>query len=200
LSAETIEGVFAPQDVALTAEALEQFEEFRRFVDGEKRGLDGREQEWFVKTETHVLRLAGTLAFLAWAMPNRCDDGLETRLQLEPTGISAEFVAAAIHLVRSYFWPHARAALRQIGASQRHADTRRLMRWVKAQGKTEISREDARRDALARKLDAKGTELLLDRLTQSGWLRPVPVGDAPKGRGRPPRRWAVNPALFEGSS
>jgi hypothetical protein len=198
LSAETEDGTFAPQDVPLTRDAVQTFEEFRQLVDKEKRALDGREQQWWVKTETHVLRLAGTLCFMSWSMPNLYAAGFEGITSgLEPTEVPEEFVAAAIELVTSYFWPHARAALRQIGATERHANARRLMRWVKAQTRTEISVKDARRDALAQKLDAQETEDLLNQLCKAGWLRKVSTSSVdPKGRGRTVHRWVVNPALF----
>ena len=48
--------------------AVAQFEEFRQWSDKTKRGLDGHERQWFAKGETAVLRLAGTLAYMAWAI------------------------------------------------------------------------------------------------------------------------------------
>jgi hypothetical protein len=38
-------------------------------VDELKCGLDGREQQWLVKSESQVLRLAATLTCLNWATP-----------------------------------------------------------------------------------------------------------------------------------
>jgi hypothetical protein len=85
-----------------------------------------------------VLRLTGTLAYMAWAMalaaPSSSGiDGLTD--SLEPKTIDTTFMTAAIHLWREYFWPHARAALRQIGLNDRHKDERRVLRWVKEQGR-----------------------------------------------------------------
>ena len=54
----------------------------------------------------------------------------------EPERIEVEFVQAAVRLVRDYFWPHSRAALRQIGLNERHANARRLLRWVRAHNRT----------------------------------------------------------------
>jgi Protein of unknown function (DUF3987) len=67
LPAESANGVFTAQSIGLSDTALTRFEEFRQLIDETKRGLDGRERQWFVKGETQVLRLAGTLAYLAWA-------------------------------------------------------------------------------------------------------------------------------------
>jgi hypothetical protein len=64
----------------------------------------------------HALRLAGVLAFLDWSMSDP---------RPEPTEIREEFMRNAIALINGYFYPHSRAALRQIGLSDRDADARR---------------------------------------------------------------------------
>src|SRR5205823_2214754 len=115
---------------------------------------------------------------------------------LEPSTIDQRSMSGAIRLWREYFWPHARAALRQIGLNNRHADARRVLRWVQANRKTEISREDIRREALSQRLDAEQTQQLLDKLVQSGWLRTVVTSTG----GRARRRWAVHPRLLSDSS
>jgi hypothetical protein len=43
--------------------ARESFERFRRLAPAARDALDGREREWCAKGESHVLRLAGMLAF-----------------------------------------------------------------------------------------------------------------------------------------
>ena len=175
--------------VPLSATAREAFEQFRRSVHREKAALEGREREWWAKAPPHALRLAGTVAYLDWA---RRTAGQPFLLQ-EPNRIEQQFVEAAIRLVRDYFWPHSRAALRQIGLSERHANARRLLRWIAANSRTaELSREEIRRYALGKTLDADGTQELLDDLVRAGWLRPV-TNTTP---GRPNRRWVANPKLF----
>ena len=187
LPAENADGGFAPRHIPLSDEAREEvFEEFRRFVYTGKYSLDGREREWWAKTPAHVVRLAGTLAYLDWAM--RGGD--------EPKEIEAKFMKCAVRLVRDYFWPHSRAALRQIGLSERHANARRVLRWIKADNRrNEVSREDLRRDALGQSLDADQTQSLIDGLVKTGWLREITKLAGPSG-GRPARRWLVNPMLF----
>jgi hypothetical protein len=194
LPSEDAEGQFAPQDVLLSGGAIEQFEQFRRFVHDSKRGLDGRERQWFVKGETQVLRLAGTLAYMAWAISLGASsaEGIEAITRaLEPKTIAEGFLIAAIRLWREYFWPHARAALRQIGRTERHANARRALRWIKAHGNEEVSREGIRREALGQSLDADQTQHLLDGLVTAGWLRPT----ATNTTGRRRHRWQVNPRI-----
>jgi hypothetical protein len=99
-------------------------------------------------------------------------------------------------LVRDYFWPHARACLRQIGLTARHANARSVLRWLVANHKTEVSREEARREALSQRLDADQTTELLTGLCSAGWLRERDVPTSLQGRpGKPARRWLVNPKL-----
>ena len=101
-------------------------------------------------------------------------------------------MTAAIRLWRGFLWPHARAVLRQIGSSDRHREARRALRWIKANGKHEVSREDIRRDALGQKLDAEQTQGLIDGLEKAGWA----TKDTAKTGGRSKHRWAINPRLF----
>jgi len=126
--------------------------------------------------------LAGTLAYLDWAFSHG----------EEPNLVEDCFLRNAARLVRDYFWPHSRAALRQIGLTERHADERRLLRWLAANKRTEISLTEARRDALAQRLDAEQTQHLLAGLVRARWLRQVTIETG----GRPRQRWKVNPRLF----
>jgi hypothetical protein len=48
-----------------------------------------------------------------------------------------------------------KAALRQIGLTDRHADARRVLKWAIANRKTELSVKDVRRVALSQSVDAK---------------------------------------------
>src|SRR6516165_12376995 len=66
--AEFEEGKLIIRYVTLARDAVVNFEEFRQLVHRKKDGLDSREREWWVKASAHVLRLAGTLAYLDWAM------------------------------------------------------------------------------------------------------------------------------------
>ena len=195
LPSEDVEGAFTPQTICLSDGARAEFEGFRKWVDNTKRGLDGHERQWLVKGETVVLRLAGTLAYMAWAISLGAPptNGLDAITgSLEPRTIDKQFMTAAIRLWHDFFWPHARAVLRQIGSSDRHRETRRALRWIKGHGKHEVSREDIRREALGQKLDAEQTQGLLEGLEKTGWAKK----DTAKTGGRSKHRWAINPRLF----
>jgi hypothetical protein len=64
-------GVFGKL-VPLSAAARERFEQLRQFLHAGRDALDGREREWWSKVQVNVLRTAGTLCFLDWAIK---DDG-----------------------------------------------------------------------------------------------------------------------------
>ena len=140
----------------------------------------------------HVLRLAGTLAYLDWAM----EPGTATPA---PITIEARFLAAAVRLVVDYFWQHARAALRQLGLTERHTKARRVLRWLRAERgpEDEVSLQDIRRNALGQSLDAQATTKLIDTLVRAGWLRQAPTV---KTRGHPLHRWLTNPLLWPAES
>jgi hypothetical protein len=176
-------GEFEPKAIPLSPDALVTFEEFRQLTHNKKNNLDGREREWMAKAQAHALRLAGTLEFLQWAFIGGD----------EPKNISVQSVNSAVRLVDEYFWPHSRAALRQIGLSEKHVNARRVLRWLAAWPHDEFSREDIRVGCLGRALDADQTQSLIDTLAKSGWCQEIP--SIRKGAGRPARRWMVNPKL-----
>ena len=178
------EDVFAPRTLDLSPEAVAVFETFRTFLAQLKPELDGREREWVAKGGTHVLRLAGTLAYLDWAMVGGS----------EPTSIGEQYVEAAIRLWREYFWPHSRAALRQIGFTDKHTNARRALQWIANNRREEVSALEIRREALSRRVDGEQTRDLLDRLLRAGWLKMTKT----KTPGRAIHRWQVNPQLFCG--
>jgi Protein of unknown function (DUF3987) len=195
LPAEDQEGKFTPRNIPLATVAREEFENYRRFVDQERRGIEGREQQWLAKSETHLLRLAGTLAYLSWADALSDASGLESiSAALEPNEIDQQSMVNAVRLMQQYFWPHARAALRQIGLTDRHRQIRRVLRWVRAYNRHEISLKDIRREALGESVDVGQTRELVDRMVTAGWVRVMPVV---KTGGRPKERWTINPRLFE---
>ena len=174
----------------LSEEALGIFERLRRHVHEERAALDGKERDWLCKIPAHALRLSGTLTLLEWA--------LAAGDRAEPTEINGDLMQGVCDLLLNYFWPHARATMRLIGLSDYHANARRVLKWFRAKGVDEVSREDIRRDALSQRLDADDTQALIDRLVTAGWLRELPTNGG--AAHRPKRRWEVNARLFVGGA
>jgi len=177
------DGEFPMRAIPLSASAAADFEQFRQFLHSEKDRLDGREREWWAKGGTQVLRIAGTLALLSWAW---------TGDSAEPDEIDERFVEAAISIWHDYFWPHSKAALRQLGLNRNQGYARQVLRWIKAHHLEDVSLMDIRRDALGQRLDAKQTEVVIEGLAQAGWLK----RHTRQTRGRPSQRWWVHPALY----
>jgi hypothetical protein len=179
------EDAFVPRSVPLTAGAKTAFAQFAQFAHQERKLLEGRDREYWCKGTGHVLRLSGIVCFLEWAWNGGA----------EPQAIEARHIESAILLWKGYLWPHGRAALRLVGLSDKHGHARTVLRWLHAGNNETVSREEVRREALTQRLDAGETQALLDMLVRAGWLREVAVKVS--GRGRPPRRWEVNPRLYE---
>jgi hypothetical protein len=176
---------FKPKIVPLSKLAREAFEDLRKEVHAEVDSFYGREQDWWSKIPGLVLRLAGTLSYVNWAM----------RDEREPKEIRVEYVEAAIDLVQDYYWPHARACLRQIGLTERDVNARRALVWMRNNKREVVAVQDIRRHALAESLDATQTKELLGRLEKAGWLRKSAKRSGDRG-GKPVVRWTVNSMLF----
>jgi hypothetical protein len=82
------------------------------------------------------------------------------------------------------------------GQHQPRHHARRVIGWIRARGATEISREDVRREALSQRVKAAGADEVILALEQAGVLREVDDDEDYPGRGRPARRWQVNPGLL----
>ena len=194
---EDVNAQFAARVIPLSCGARNKFEGYRVLVDDLKRGLDGRERQWLVKSEAQVLRLAATLTYLNWASSGDVPSGATgldmISAAMEPDEVTELSMADAVKLMGEYFWPHARAALRQIGLTDRNKHLRRALRWIQANRLSAVSLKDIRREALGGSLDAEQTRDLLDRLEVAGWLRL----EKTETGGRPRERWSVNPRVFE---
>jgi hypothetical protein len=64
---------------------------------------------------------------------------------------------------------------------------------ARANNMRQASREDIRRNALGRRLDAEQTQRLIDQLVRARWLRPAEMEPS---IGRPPRRWVPEQPIF----
>jgi hypothetical protein len=172
------------RDVPLAADARVCFEEFRQRHHADATRLDEHDADWWGKGPGNVLRLAGVLTFL--------DGTAQPAGTAEPAQVPAWAVAAAAGLWLDYLWPHAQAVLRIGGGGSRQGPARTVLRWMRRQHCAEVSLTAIRREALSQTCDAAATARIVEALVADGWLRPIV---APRGVGRPPRRWAVNPHL-----
>jgi uncharacterized protein DUF3987 len=174
-----------PLVLALDEGAAKAFDAFLAGLHDLVQRAEGLEADWLGKGSGTVARLAGVLALLAWA---------GSGVGGAPGKVGLESMEAAVRLWSDYLRPHACLVFDRVGPTDTERHARRVVRWLKERRPTEVSREDVRRRALGRTLDADRTERVLDRLCAAGALRSKLLVFS-VGAGRPARRWEVNPAL-----
>lgn len=151
--------------------------------------IEGPEAAWIGKAGGAVVRLAAVLELLEWSASG----------SLSPTAIGADEVMRAMSLWAEYFQPHAKAFLDRAAPADIDRRARRVVRWLRDTGASEVSREDIRRHALGRTVDAAGAAAVLRRLTDASVVHLLPLVIGPGG-GQPAFRWEVNPALAPAGS
>jgi hypothetical protein len=174
-----------PLVLALDAAAAKEFDAFLADLHALLQHAEGLEADWLGKGSGTVARLAGILALLAWSGGGAGG---------APKMVGGEVMEAAVRLWSDFLRPHARLVFDRAGPSDGERQARRVVRWLKANRPAEVSREDVRRHALGRSLDAARTDGVLERLCAAGALRSKVLVFSAQG-GRPARRWEVNPAL-----
>jgi hypothetical protein len=174
-----------PLTLVFHEEAVKSFDRFLAWLQEEIRGTEGAEASWLGKGRGTVVRLAAIFALLDWSR-----HALTGKL---PGTVQRDHVEAATRLWRDYFRPHGRAVLDRCAPSDFERQVRRVVRWLKKAGaKAEITREEVRRHALGKTVNAVQTGLVLERLWSAGIGRPAAHDPLPQG-GRPPQRWEINP-------
>jgi hypothetical protein len=162
------------------------FDAFLARLDREIRQAEGLEAAWLGKGRGTVACLAGTLALLRWSAGNSAEP---------PLRIGVEAMEHAVSLWSDYYRPHARAFLQRVLPTDGECRARRVVRWLRADGRASLSREDVRRTALGQMVDAREADRILARLVEGGVLRRLAAASGPQG-GRPALRWQVNPILL----
>ena len=173
-----------PLVLGLDERALRTFDGFLSALRAEISAAEDLEMAWLGKGRGTVARLMGVLELLARSAPGS---------SVPPGPIGHAPVECAVRLWADYFRPQALALFHHSVADECERLARRVARWLRRRGLTEVSREQVRTEALDRRVDAAETDQVLYRLQGAGILRHV-LYTAPL-RGRPPNRWWVNPRL-----
>ena len=181
----------APSIVALADDALPPLDSFLAALHREHAEAEGLDQAWQGKGRGTVVRLLGCLALLGEAVGPASGAPANA-----VTCVAGRTVAErAIMLWRDYLRLHARAVLQPAEPDDIELKARRVARWLKAHGADSVSREDIRRNALGRTVDAARTDKILYRLQSAGIVKQLHYS-LPQHGGRPPNRWEVNPRLI----
>lgn len=163
---------------------LAALDAFMAKVHAALREAEGLEEAWMGKGRGTVVRLAGILELLEWSA---------TGSSSPPGHIGRERVEGAAALWESYFRPHATALFMHTAPTTTELQARRAARWLRSRGMKHVTREQVRREGLARTVNAFGADQVLYRLRTANIVREVP--DGWRARGRPTNMWEVNPAL-----
>ena len=174
-----------PLVLSFETSALDRFERFLEGLHREPRHAESLEAAWLAKGPGTVARLAAALELLGWSGGPASGP---------PGPIGRDAVEAAVALWRDYFRPHAVAAFNRAGPTDLERHARRVLRWLKAGNRTEVSGEEVRCGGLGRTVNAGQTAETLDRLEAAGVVRRV--RSATLRKGRPAERWEVNPAAL----
>ena len=145
---------------------------------------EGLEAGWLGKGRGTVVRLAAILALLVWSEHDTPEPA--------PV-IGRDTLIGAIELWQSYFWPHTRTVFQRAGRTDRDRHARRVVRWLRDNKFAAVTREEMRREGLSQAVDSQETDRVATRLEEAGVLRLDTV--TRQGRGRPAKRWQVNPRL-----
>jgi hypothetical protein len=176
----------APLILTLDEQAIAPLDCFLARLHVELGETEGMDQAWNGKGRGTVARLIGCLALLEWSFGSRA---------AVPRAATRQTVEHAVALWQDYLRPHARAALQQVTPDDVEHKARQVVRWLKASGLASVSREDIRREALSRSVNAARTDQILYRLQAAGIVQQVHYA-IPSHGGRPPNRWEVNPRLI----
>ncbi|HEY1228676.1 MAG TPA: DUF3987 domain-containing protein [Ramlibacter sp.] len=173
-----------PLHLSLDYDALIVFDEFLRDLHGRLQEAEGLEAGWLGKGRGTIVRLAAILTLLGWS-----EQG--PGMPIPPIGRDA--LSGAIDLWHGYFWSHARTVFTRAGRTHRDREARKVVRWLRQNRLPAVTRQDIRRDALSQTVDAAEADRIALRLEDFGVLRLDEVRR--EGRGRPVKRWLVNPRL-----
>lgn len=173
-----------PLDLIVDERGLKALDIFLTGLQVELREVDGLEMAWLGKGRGTVARLAGVLELLNWSQSGATG---------APGNLGSEEIERAVRLWSDYFRPHAMALFHRTAPSEGDRRVRRVVRWLRDRGLSEVSREQVRCEALARTVNAAGADSVLYRLQAAGIVSQV-LYSTP-AQGRPPNRWLVNPRL-----
>lgn len=173
-----------PLELVVDERGLKALDGFLTTLQAELREADGLEMAWLGKGRGTVARLAGVLELLKWS---------ESGATSGPGHLGSEEIDRAVRLWSEYFRPQAMVLFHRTAPSESERRVRRVLRWLRDCGLSEISREQVRCEALARTVNAAGADSVLYRLQAAGIVSQVLYSTPDKGR--PPNRWLVNPRL-----
>ncbi|SOC04751.1 DUF3987 domain-containing protein [Rhodobacter maris] len=176
-----------PWFVHFSESARDLMQEFRKTERVWEADVEGLLLSFIGKLPGLAARLALVLAYLDWAAD---DSG-------EPREITVEHFGRAAHLVEAYLLPMARRAYADAATPKPLRAARRLLAILRKENWNRFTSRDVLRLDRAGLATAAELDPALVILTEGDCIRAIEQPANPKG-GRPPRQFAVNPAVFGG--
>jgi hypothetical protein len=151
----------------------------------QEKEADGLLTSHIGKLRGYVVRVAGVLAFLDWAVGTDWD---------EPTSIDIQTVKRAIRLVDGYYLPMARRCFGDMSLPQEQRDTALILKWLAKQRATIFDATLLPRAKNTPLKDRKRRDNAIDSMLELGIIKERGV-TTPKG-GRPALLYDIHPDLL----
>lgn len=188
LSMRLVDNENEPHLVPLEEAAVQRLDALRAWGERESADASPLMRGAFGKAPGHVLRLACALEFIWWASSPDADPFNE------PHEIGEAAVATACDMVADYFLPMAARVFGDAAIPAEETNAAALARYLADEGKPTFNASTGRYALSGALRVEKAMSMACEELVEAGLLRPIAP---PKVRGRPPKQYAVNPALFK---
>ena len=175
-----------PQAVAIRVDddALELLHAYDVPRQVQEKEADGLLTSHIGKLRGYVVRIAGVLAFLDWAVGSDWD---------EPTSIDKQTMERAIRLVDGYYLPMARRCFGDMSLPQEQRDTALILKWLAKQRATIFDATLLPRAKNTPLKDRKRRDNAIDSMLEAGIIQERGT-TTPKG-GRPALLYDIHPDL-----
>jgi Protein of unknown function (DUF3987) len=181
-------------EVPYTDDAKEIFEAFVRRNKESDDVAAGRMKGAIGKGASHVVRISMVLSLLDWScQPNHPEP--KPGVRTDPKFIESKYVADAIRLVETYFYPMAERAFQESAMSPLDVRARRLLEWLRKAGNPQFNAKQVRLAIGGDLRDAKDMDAVLDVLVLAHLIKPSATRKG-NTHGRLAKNFEVNPKVW----
>ena len=181
------EGGMRPFLLPFSEEARKVMDSLRLEVREMERGAAGLTLSFLGKGPGLAARLALALTLMDWA---------SGEAEEEPRRIEARPMERAAFFLRAYLWPMAWRTYGAASASPKERAGRKLLALLRKEKLRGFSTREILRLNRADLGSSERLEPALSALEEGEVIRPAPEAK-PRAKGRPERRYLVNPAIFD---
>lgn len=195
LEMDSVDGELKPFMRPLSEEARQAFVEWSNSAAEREKHSVGRMSSAYGKARGHVLRMAGLLELIWWAVSEVDDD-----MPNVPKEISLEAMKGAIRFREDYLVPMQMRMFNHSNITEDRKALRAVASWIVVNRKKTFSlsmlKLDAKLPEITRYTKGEVIEEMLAYLTAKRWITKGGVETSSKG-GRPREVYTVNPRIWE---